>query len=385
MGENDNKWPSVVRMVWLSGGLVAISEPGKTVKIEAGINGPVLFSYQLDSFGSLFGTLVAHGYSVIGATYITDVEESQGIRTPGFRAYFNNQSKWRAFEVHQQWRNLAHAAAQRDEMALMDIASRIATELAYCESRLQSLAEAYAIQLGSKARQGDVNEAGGFKDTNSQRVYMAIHAMFWEMAALRDYFAEFASQFVFGLGKVSKFSELKPKLSHVDMADDELAGILREAGNENPTGWLFLFSKYRNLFTHDVPMANVEEGAFAQLVHVRLAQGQAHPEIYYPLPSDVQAISKRRKKGIHPQSFEDFINDSVHRNQTANREKDSDSLLYLHSIFEKMVAIAEMLIARSPREPEMMHLTERDIVGEVKVYQGGELVFQGAVPGAEGK
>lgn len=237
MGENDNKWPSVVRIVWLGGGLVAISEPSKMVKIEAGINGPILFSFQLVSFGSLFGTLVAHGYSVIGATFITDVEESQGIRTPGYRAYFNNQPKWRAFEVHQQWRNIAHAAARRDEMALMDIASRIATELAYCESRLQSLAEAYAIQLGSKALQGDVNEAGGFKDTNSQRVYMAIHAMFWEMAALRDYFAEFVSQFVFGIGKVTKFAKLLPKLARGVVVDDDLAMLLREAGSDNPPSW----------------------------------------------------------------------------------------------------------------------------------------------------
>lgn len=380
MGENDNKWPGVVRIVWLGGGLVAISEPGTIVKVEAGINGPILSSYQLDSFGSLFKTLVAHGYSVIGATYITDVEESQGICTPEFRAYFNKQPKWRAFEAQQQWGNIAHAAAKRDEMALMDIASRIATELSYCECRLQSLAEAYAIQLGSKARKGDINEAGGFSDTNSQRVYMAIHAVFWEMAALRDYFAEFASQFVFRIDKVTKFSKLKPKLATQNLANDELATLLREAGNDNPPGWLFLFSEYRNLFTHNVPMEQAEGVAFAQLVHVSSAQGRAYPEIHYPLPGDVQAIAKRRADGVHHKSYEDFIKDSMHRNQTVKRERERDTLLYLHSVFEKMVAIAEKLIDRSPREPEMVHLTESDIVGEVKVYQGSKLVFEGKPP-----
>lgn len=63
-----------------------------------------------------------------------------------------------------------------------------------------------------------------------------------------------------------------------------------------------------------------------------------------------------------------------------NREREQDSLLYLHSVFEKMVTLAEKLIARSPREPEMVHLTEKDIIGEVKVYQGSELIFEGKLP-----
>lgn len=374
MSTNDKEWPNVVRVVWLSGGLVAINEPGRLVKVEAGINGPILFSYQLGRYESLFVTLVAQGLSVVGVTYITDVDESQGIRPPKFRAYFLNQPQWRAFEAHHQWRRIAHAAARRDEMVLMDIASRIAIELSYCESRLQSLSEAYAIQLGSKGVQGDLSKEGWFQDLNSQRVYMDIHAVFWEMAVLRDYFAEFAAQFVFGIGKVTKFSKLLPKLAREGVADDELYILLREAGNENPPGWLFLLSEYRNLFTHSVPMEKVANVAFAQLILSSLPDGRKVPEIYYPLPGDVMELAKRRAAGWHHKSHKEFMNDSIHHYQNSNRETEPDALRYLHSVFEKMVAVAEMLISRSPLEPEMIHLTDKDIVGDVKVYRDGKLV-----------
>ena len=384
MSEHDKEWPAVGRIAWLSGGLVAINEPGKSVKIEAGIGGPILFSYQLNNFGSFFSTLVAQGFSVIGATYITDVEESQGIRTPEFRAYFANQPKWRAFEMHQQWGQVAHAASQRDKMALMDIASRIATELSYCESRLQSLSEAYAIQLGSKGRRGALNEEGGFQDSHSQRVYMSIHAMFWEIAVLRDYFAEFAAQFVFGIEKVTKFAKLVPALAGRGLDRDELAKMLLEAGDDAPPGWITIFSKYRNLFTHSAPMEEVANVAFAQLTQVSLPDGRKIPEIYYPLPSDVIEIARRRAAGWCHKSFEEFISDSIHRNRNLHRETEPDALSYLHAVFEKMVAIAEMLILRSPLEPEMIHLTEKDIVGEVKMYRNGELVFQGNMNNSTG-
>jgi hypothetical protein len=384
MDERDKEWPAVGRIAWLNGGLVAINEPGKTVKIEAGIGGPILFSYQLSSFGSFFSTLVAQGFSVIGGTYITDVEESQGIRAPEFRAYFAKQPKWRAFEIHQHWGQVAHAASQRDKMAIMDIASRIATELSYCESRLQGLAEAYAIQLGGKGRKGSLDEEGGFQDSHSQRVYMSIHAMFWELAVLRDYFAEFAAQFVFGIEKVTKFAKLVPALAGKDLDSDELAKMLLEAGSSTPPGWLTVFSKYRNLFTHSAPMEKVANVAFAQLTQISLPDGRKVPEIYYPLPSDVMELAKRRAAGWRHKSFEEFIGDSIHRNQNLHREAEPDALSYLHAVFEKMVVIAEMLILRSPLEPEMIHLTEKDIVGEVKVYRGGELVFQGNVNSSRG-
>lgn len=384
MSEHDKEWPAVGRIAWLKGGLVAINEPGKTVKIEAGIGGPILFSYQLNNFGSIFSTLVAQGFSVIGATYITDVEESQGIRVPEFRAYFAKQSKWRAFEIHQQWRQVAHAASQQDKMALMDIASRIATELSYCETRLQGLSEAYAIQLGSKGRQGALNHEGGFQDSHSQRVYMAIHAMFWEIAVLRDYFAEFAAQFVFGIEKVTKFAKLVPALARSGIDRDELAQMLLAAGCDTPPGWLTIFSKYRNLFTHSAPMEKVANVAFAQLTQVSLPDGRKIPDIYYPLPRDVVEIASRRAAGEHYKSFEEFVGDSINRNRNLHRETALDALSYLHAVFEQMVVIAEMLILRSPLEPEMIHLTEKDIVGEVKVYRGGELVFQGNMNSSNG-
>lgn len=160
--------------------------------------------------------------------------------------------------------------------------------------------------------------------------------------------------------------------------------MLLEAGSEAPPGWLTIFSEYRNLFTHSAPMGQVANVAFAQLAQVSLPDGRKIPEISYPLPSDVIEIARRRDAGWRHKNFEEFISDSIHRNQNLHRETELDALLYLHAVFEKMVVIAERLIMRSPLEPEMIHLTEKDIVGEVKMYRNGELVFQGNMNNSTG-
>lgn len=364
MSSSNEDWPAVCRIVWLGGGLVAVNEPGALVNIEAGINGPICHEFQLPTFSSMYTQLVQYGFSVIGATHVVDAE-ANGIRPPEFRAWSAGVPVWRLSSVQQKWSDVSHAASAKNDMAMMDVASRISTELAYCEMRLLNLAEAYGAQLGIKARNRELEEFARFEDMNSSRVYLAIHALFWEQAALRDYLAEFAAKFLYGFGDVTSFAKLVGRLPKSQWKNDEIAVELVSAGNDDQTGWLATFSKYRDLFTHRAPMAEAAGIPFATQDQMTVAGGRRVPQLYYPLPGDVrELLSRRRSSGVLYKDMEEFIATARH---IPKRETEPDALSYLHATLGQFALLAERLIQRSPIEPEMVHLTDADIVGPVKI------------------
>ena len=53
MAENQN-WPNAVRVVWSSGGVVAINNQGPEVVIGAGIDGAVWASFTIPSYNLIF-------------------------------------------------------------------------------------------------------------------------------------------------------------------------------------------------------------------------------------------------------------------------------------------------------------------------------------------
>ncbi|MBX9849762.1 MAG: hypothetical protein K2X64_10745 [Rhodocyclaceae bacterium] len=367
MSSPNNDWPAVCRIVWLGGGLVAVNELDARVNIEAGINGPVCHEFQLPTFASIYTMLAYQGFSVIGTTHVVDMDEARGIRPPKFRACSTGDNVFRLSSVQQKWREVSHAAIQRNEMAVMDIASRISSELTYCEMRLLNLAEAYGAQLGNKANNREVKEFVRFKDMNSSRVYLAIHALFWEQAVLRDYLAEFAAKFLYGFDKVTSFKNLLKRIEKSKWKNDEIAIELIRAGRDDHTGWLATFSEYRNLFTHRVPMAQAAGVAYATLDQMIIVDGKAVPQLYYPLPGDVRELSKRRSSGEFYKNMEEFI--AISR-KTPRRETEPDALSYLHATLSQLGLLAECLIQRSPIAPEEIHITETDVVDQIQVLNG---------------
>ena len=141
-----SEWHAVVRIVWITGGVVAINNPGPEVQIGAGVNGRMLGTLRIPTYSGLFSVLRRQGFPIIGATFIDGPEEAQGLRLSEFRA-MNGNKGWLVEDIHQQWREIAYASGQCNEMLLMDIASRIAGGLTYSEMRLHDLAEAYSVQL----------------------------------------------------------------------------------------------------------------------------------------------------------------------------------------------------------------------------------------------
>jgi hypothetical protein len=360
MTSPNKDWPHVCRIVWLNGGVVAINNPGPLVQIRTGSNGPIFYEFQLPNYAGLFNLLTQAGFSVMGATFIQDQDEIRGIRPPEFRAWV---SSWRISDLRQQWRQVAHAASQKNEMALMDVASRIASELMYGEMRLLNLSEAYSVQLGGRTQQEKLKEFERFKDLNSPPIYLAIHALFWELAVLRDNLAEFAAKFLFGFDRITTFSELLKRLPQSKHQNDDLAIELLTAGGDS--GWLATFTAYRNLFTHSAPMEQAAGIAFAVLDQIAITAGRSVPQLYYALPSNVHELKKRRSGGVLYKDFDELIAASVARKPM--RDTEPDALHFLHDSLSQMSLLAERLIQRSPMVPEMIHLNDTDIIGSIQV------------------
>ena len=72
----ESEWHPVVRVVWITGGIVAINNPGPEVQIGAGVSGRVLGTLRIPTYSSLFPVLRRQGFQIIGATFIDQARGS---------------------------------------------------------------------------------------------------------------------------------------------------------------------------------------------------------------------------------------------------------------------------------------------------------------------
>lgn len=358
--ELSEKWPNAGRIVWLSGGIVAYNNPGADVEIRAGSGGRVIHTCKISSYGSLFEVLRKQGFSIIGTTFVVHQDELNGLRPAEFRMA-DCRSGWPLSNLRQQWREVAFAASKRDQMPLMDVSSRLAFGLEHSQLRLYDLTSAYAAQLRSRSGK---NEAAGyqrFKDLYGPEVYKSIHALFWELAVLRDTLAEFAAMFCFSQHAVRT---LKGLLSFLKMAAlaDPLSAEFLSVTDEKLGGWLARFTSYRNFFTHVAPMQWAAGIAFSVQDVRKLNDQFSVPQIYYPLPGNIEELTRERSNGAFYPTMEKLIEASKRQ---ADRSTDMDALEYLHLSLNQFAELATTLIALSPLAPAPIHLNAEDIIGEI--------------------
>jgi len=362
----ESEWSYVARIVWFSGGVVAVNNPEADVQIGAGLGGKIISSLRIPTYASLLAMLRQQGYSIVGVTFIESKEEAEGLRPSQFRALTDSQG-WLAWNMHQQWSQIAHASGKRDNMSMMDVASRISSGLEYSEMRLLDLVEAYSIQLCGLSHSNASLEYRRFKDTNSFAVYKAIHALFWEMAVLRDTLSEFAAKFCFARTGIASLSGLIRSL-HKESFLDPLAKQLMEAADKKTGGWLAMFSDYRNLFTHCAPMEQAAGIAFTVLDTRVVSPELSIPQIYYPLPPDVAELARRRSTGSLFMTFKELLDASSGRQH--ERTSEPDALDYLQQCFNQLVQLSAVLAARSPIDAEPMHFGPEDIIGKIRIING---------------
>lgn len=348
-------WPNVLRVVWISGGIVAVNEPGPNVEIEAGMSGSTLYRFQIKKYGDLFAALQKMCYPLIGCTFFVDPAELQGLRVPEFRAT-GNSAGWHVWDAKQKWRQIAFAASRNEQMQLMDVASRIASGLRYSQMRLRDLAEAYSLQLRGRLHEDGIKDYQAFSDKNSFEVYKEIHALFWEMAVLRDTLAEFAALFCFSIAEVRSLSRLLKLLSKTSQTDPLAIEILR-ASDPASSGWLWTFTNYRNFFTHVAPLEQAANLAFA-VQDMRKVEGMSVPQIYYPLPRDIEQLIKERPKSTFFKSWREINESST---LLRDRASQPDALDYLHGCLNQLSELALVLLTRSPIAPTPIMFRPEDV------------------------
>lgn len=358
---SDSQWRSVLRVVWIAGGIVALNEPGPDVQINLGMAGRSFATLRISTFAGLFEALREKGFPILGVTFVVDPRELQGLRRPEFRAMGPNRG-WLVSDVAQKWRQVVFAASGSGCMPLMDMASRIASGLRYSQMRLHDLVTAYSTQLGGHLHESEAKDYQAFKDTNSFEVYKAIHALFWEIAVLRDTLAEFAAVFCFSQAGVRTMSGLRKSLIKNPPSDPLCDEILRSTHQSG--GWLAKFTNYRNFFTHVAPMEQAANIAFTVQDMRDLSCGLSIPQIYYALPRDIEELKRNRSQGIFFNSLEELRAASSWRHE---RTSEPDALDYLHGCINQFADLALKLVARSPIAPKPIHIGPEDIIGEIKV------------------
>lgn len=364
---SNTEWPSVIRVVWIAGGIVALNESGNDVQINVGMGGRSLCTLRISTFASLFEVLRQKGFPILGATFLMHPEEIKGLRPPVFRAMSPSKG-WLVWDLTQKWRQIAFAAGKGDRMPLMDVASRIASGLRYSQMRLYDLVRAYSIQLRGRLHESQAKEYQAFKDTNSFEVYMAIHALFWEIAVLRDTLAEFVAVYCFSQVGVRTMSGLRKSLGKNPTADPLADEILRST-DQSSSGWLAMFTCYRNFFTHVAPMEQAANISFAVQDMRALSGGFSIPQIYYALPRDIEDLTRTRSRGIFFNSLEELSAASSRRHE---RTSEPDALDYLHGCLNQFAELALTLVDRSPIVPKPIHLGPEDIIGGIKVNKTGK-------------
>jgi hypothetical protein len=317
---------------------------------------------RISTYPNLFDALRKEGFPILGATFVVGPEELQGLRRPEFRAISPTKG-WLVWDVQQQWRQIAFAAGTSGHMPLMDVASRIASSLGYSQMRLHDLLTAYSVQLRGRLHESEAKDYQAFKDTNSFEVYKAIHALFWEMAVLRDTLAEFAAAFCFSRVGVRRLSKLLKSLDE-NPSCDPLADEILRATDQSSRGWLATFTNYRNFFTHVAPMEQAANIAFAVQDVRNLSGGLSIPQVYYALPRDAAEFRSKRSQGIFFNSLEELSAASSRRHE---RTSEPDTLDYLHACINQFAELSLMLVARSPIAPKPIHIGPEDIIGGIQV------------------
>lgn len=358
-------WPPALRVVFLTGGLVAVSEPQTTiVTIQTNVIGRRIAQFQIPNYWAIFPNLKALGFKVIGATFITGSDQLEGTRAPEFRTAGLNGS-WPLWDTFQKWRNIVSASAKANNMRLLDIASRIAGGLQMSELRLHDLSMSYSSQLHAHLKNDPPKEKQSFTDTFSPGVYKDIHSLFWEMAVLRDVLAQFIATFCLAREGITTASSLRKSLKKSPSADVD-ANEFFKVTDKDTSGWMASFGAYRDCFTHSAPLHEVEGMAWAVQDLVPLTNGSNVPQLYYPLPSDAEELSSRRAKGPLFASFKEMVQNA---SRTRERSNEPDALEYLHNCLCRFTDLATRLIQRSPLAPQVVVLTKEDIIGEITVNQ----------------
>ena len=354
-------WPAT-RIVHLPGGVRAVNELTRTVRIiPKAVNGAYA-EFQINRYPDLFQSLSSVGMQPIGAEFITHENHATGVWPTEWRALDARVSaKYLSFDANQLWGNLVHSAHKANDYDLVDLAGRIGFQIEACEYRLKEISDAYHKQIMSICAQGEFDENHGIESPWTFPIYFAVHSFFIDCCTLRDYLAEFVSEYALtgSCGKITTMAKLRGCILRKAEDDDPLLMELCRITDSEANGWLSEVGDYRDLIVHSTPLSRAEGRMFLVQNLLSINGDKCMPSISFPLPDNPHEIKVKRSRGIRFSGFKEWSN--------ATREKvlsDSpiiDALDYCSIVNGRIMDLALRLIVYAPLNPERLEITSDDI------------------------
>ena len=352
-------WPQVVRVVHLGGGLRAVSEPQKKVFLEP--HSPEgTIAVDLDDFGSLYGVIEKHLHlKVIGCDFFELKEQVLGYMPPEWRPFNRARNLgWATNDAAQVWSEISHAAFRANNLVLAQQARHISTQLRICIARLRDLSEKYHQHLSAMVEGGAYRETRGYTGNFTDEIFISVHAALFELCTLRDFITGFVGYAVFGAANLGLGSFLKRARGGQDKPAI-VAQILDAAKDEdNDEGWLHLLTEYRNLITHNAPLADAHGVVMVRHINISVGEKCFAPSVSLPLPNSPKVL---RKRFAQPSAFE-TSEEWLGASRSLMGEEGRDALQFCHAALFNLAELARDAAALSPLQPTPIVFDDRTIV-----------------------
>jgi hypothetical protein len=233
-----------------------------------------------------------------------------------------------------EWSQISYGAKQTKNESASDLAHYIAFSLRTAALRLRDVSREYGKQQ-IYATSKKLSPNGHFSNTNIFDLYMALHSFLVEICSARDYLASFISSYIIkDIKRVDSMAKLLEELKK-RQSNHELAQlILQICDPENENGWMAQLTKFRNLIAHQAPINNHTENKWLTAHSLKAGQKQ-FLSIYLGVP----------KNPLKPEN-KIYI----------------DALEGFYGFMVQMQIFAQNVAEQSGIEPQVMHLTEADLI-----------------------
>lgn len=371
MVERDSQWLAS-RVVHLLGGCRAYNGFDPVLEFRPTQTSGRTAQSTIRGYYTLFTDLENMDLGVVGADFNSGLREAKIFLPADWRTYHaSSGSNWACSNEIDRWAQIGNAGYRSKNIALWDIARRISHQLRVCSWRLRQISECYREQLHAQTISGRYKAGNWFEDEFTWLGYLSIQAFLVDACVLRDYLAEFYALYACseplvarGASPITSISGLLKKgVLSTSVCANPVTKELKLATDED--GWLYLMGAYRDMVVHCVPLARAEVSLYALNTELHVRGVGVLPSISLPLPANPAAIKKSRAKQEHLLTLQDDLESfaQVSKGGVAS----ADGLAYAYTCIDNLTKLANQLATYSPLPPEIVSLSDEDIIGDIKV------------------
>lgn len=351
------------RSIHLQGGCRAIDNKDQKLRLDPVASGRIAV-LPLPRYDTAYDLLRTAGFSVLGADFYFEREQTDGRRLPEWRTHHPiGSSVWPCSEQADNWSFIAYSAFRQKNGLLWDVASRIRYQLRTCDWRVRQVSESYRQQLHATVRAGTFGVGRRFKDGFTWLGYLAIQSFLVDACVLRNYLAEYRALILSQAGthsfrtKITGMASLRKR--YLEKIDPTVPVDQTLIDATAPGGWLYELGSYRDLVVHYAPLSSAGKTLYAVCTSPPFDVDTTLASIKLPIPSNPGAISAGRTSGAY---FDDpELTYARFKNALDDPAVAMDGLQYAHASLGQLAVLAATLSVISPVKPEIPALTEKDI------------------------